>query len=73
MADFEKPVKLTISDPETGEVFESRVLANDYAIVTSGNRYVKSVQTMGRTHMLAVAVEKPPRIAGRPVGEGKVT
>ena len=59
MADFDKPVKLTISDPDTGEVFESRVLANDYAIITAGNRYVKSVQIMGQTHMLAVAVENP--------------
>jgi hypothetical protein len=31
---------------------------NDYCIVTTGNRYVKSMQQMGRTHMLAIAVRK---------------
>lgn len=61
--DLTKPVKVTVSDPDTGEVFEERVCANDYCIVTAGNRYVKSVQVMGRpgraTHMIAVAVAKP--------------
>lgn len=58
-ATFQKPVKLTISDPETGTVLEERILANDYAIITAGNRYVKSIQVWGQTHMLAVAVAKP--------------
>lgn len=55
-----KPVKITVSDPATGEVFEERILANDYCLIVAGNRYVKSVQAMGRpsraTHMIAVAV-----------------
>jgi hypothetical protein len=59
MADFNKPIKITISDPETGEVLQERVCQNDYCLITAGNRYVKSIQVMGRTHMLAVAVEKP--------------
>ena len=50
------PIKITISDPETGKVLEERVLTNDYAIICAGNRYVKNIQVMGRTHMLAVAV-----------------
>ena len=53
------PIKITISDPETGKVLEERILRNDYAIICAGNRYVKSIQVMGRTHMLAVAVMKP--------------
>lgn len=57
---FDKPVKVTISDPETGDELESRVVANDYCLICAGNRYVKSVQIMGRpgraTHMIAVAV-----------------
>ena len=53
-----KPVKITISDPETGEILEQRILSNDYALITAGNRYVKSVQIMGRTHMIAVAVDR---------------
>lgn len=55
---FDKPVRVTVSDPDTGEEFESRIVANDYCLVTAGNRYVKSVQMMGRTHMIAVAVDK---------------
>lgn len=54
-----RPVKVTVSDPDSGQVFEERVVQNDYLLVTAGNRYVKSVQVMGRTHMIAVAVAKP--------------
>jgi hypothetical protein len=49
-------VKVTVSDPDTGEVLEERVVVNDYVLLTVGNRYLKSMQIMGRTHMLAVAV-----------------
>lgn len=52
------PVKVALSDPETGETFEERIVRNDYLLVTVGNRYVKSLQVMGKTHMIAVAVEK---------------
>ena len=64
MADFDKPIKVTIYDAETGAELESRIVANDYVLITAGNRYVKSVQAMGRpgraTHMIAVAVEQKP-------------
>lgn len=63
MADFQKPIRVTISDPETGEQLESRVVANDYVLITVGNRYLKNAQQMGRTHILAVAVEKPLPVA----------
>ena len=59
MADFDKPIKVTVTDPETGEVLDEKVVANDYVLVTPGNRYVKSLQVMGRTHMIAVAVAQP--------------
>lgn len=52
------PVKITISDPDTDEVFEQRIVHNDYALICNGNRYVKSLQIMGTTHMIAVAREK---------------
>lgn len=55
----EKPVKVTITDPETGALLEEKIVTNDYCIITTGNRYVKSMQIMGRTHMLAIAVAKP--------------
>ncbi len=57
----QKPVKVTVSDPDTGEVLSEKIVANDYCIVCAGNRYVKSVQIMGKpgraTHMIAVAIE----------------
>lgn len=59
MSDHAKPVRVTVTDPETGDVLEDRICANDYVLVTAGNRYVKSISIMGRTHMLAVAVAKP--------------
>lgn len=51
-------VKVTVTDPDTGKVLEEKVISNDYVLVTAGNRYLKSMQIMGRTHMLAVAVAK---------------
>ena len=54
-----KPVKVTISDPETGAVLEESILKDDYAIITAGRRYVKHIQIMGKTHMLAVALDIP--------------
>ena len=55
----EKPVRVVVSDPETGAVLNDVVVANDYCIITTGTRYVKSMQIMGKTHMLAIAVAKP--------------
>ncbi|HEY1034584.1 MAG TPA: hypothetical protein VGE09_06345 [Pseudoxanthomonas sp.] len=60
---YQKPIKVTCSDPETGEVLQERVIQDDYVLICAGNRYLKSWQTMGRTHMLAVAVAKPEDIA----------
>lgn len=60
--DHSKPVRITIADPETGEVFENRILSNDYAIITAGDVFVKSINAMGRTHMIAVG---PPSKADR--------
>lgn len=54
----EKPVRVVISDPDTGEVLEDKVVSNDYCIITTGRRYLKSIQQMGQTHMLAIAYRK---------------
>ena len=54
----ERPVKITISDASTGEVLEEKVVVNDYCVVCTGRRYIKSMQMMGRTHMLAIAYRK---------------
>lgn len=56
-----KPIKVTISEPDTGKVIEEKVIANDYVVITAGNRYVDGVQVMGKpgraTHIIAVKVE----------------
>lgn len=59
MADFNRPIKVTVSDPDTGQVLQEKVITNDYVLITAGDRYVKSLQILGRTHMVAIAVAKP--------------
>lgn len=58
MDSHNKPVKVTVSDPATGAVLEEKIVNDDYVIVTAGRRYIKSVQIMGKTHMIAVAWDK---------------
>jgi hypothetical protein len=38
-----EPIKVTISDPETGEILDEAVIDNDYVIVCAGNRYLEGV------------------------------
>ena len=59
MAEYQKPVKLTVSDPETGAVLEEKILANDYCLITAGNRFLSYMNIMGTTHILYVKKEKP--------------
>lgn len=51
-------IKVTVTDPETGEVLQEKTIQNDYIVICAGNRYIKSHQLMGTTHMLAIAREK---------------
>lgn len=48
-------VKVTVSDPVTGEVLEERVVENDYMIVCSGDREVglTTVYSNG-THVVTI-------------------
>ena len=49
------PIKVTVSDPETGEVFETRILDNDYMLLCAGDRYLDGVQSHANgTHVLTV-------------------
>jgi hypothetical protein len=57
--DYRKPVKVVVSDPDTGQVLEEKVVANDYCVLTVGNRYVKHLQIWGTTHTFSIAVRKP--------------
>lgn len=58
MSEHIKPVKVTISDPETGAILEEKTISNDYIVVTAGRRYIKHVQVMGKTHTLSIAMDR---------------
>lgn len=55
--DHKGPVKVTITDPESGEVLEEKVLRDDFAVITAGNRYIKHTQIWGSTVGLHIAVD----------------
>jgi len=40
-------VKVTVTDPESGEVLGERVIENDYMVITAGNRYLDGVSAYG--------------------------
>lgn len=50
------PIQITISDPKTGEVLESKVIHDDYVLICAGNRYLRSLTVWGRTYQLNIAV-----------------
>ncbi len=52
-------IKITVTDLATGQVLQEKTITNDYVVICAGNRYVKSLQVMGSTHMIAVAKDKP--------------
>lgn len=56
-----KPVRVVVSDPDTGEVFEEKILANDYIVIVNGDRYIKYTQIWGKTHTISIAVRKPEK------------
>ncbi len=41
--EYEGPVKVTVTRPDTGEVLEEKLLNNDFAILTHGDRYLAEV------------------------------
>lgn len=52
------PIKVTITDPETGEVLGEKVLDNDYLVVCAGNRYLAQTTThTNGTHQLTIKRE----------------
>lgn len=57
------PIKVTVSCPETGKLLSEAVLEDNWTVICAGNRYVKSMQHMGRTVMVAIAVAKTHRVS----------
>jgi len=50
-----EPVKVTVSDPTTGEVFEERIVQNDFMLICAGNRYMHGVQAFANgTQVLTI-------------------
>lgn len=55
MSEDNKPVKVTVTDPDTGEVLGEVVVENDYVLICAGNRYLDSTQAhVNDTHVLTV-------------------
>jgi hypothetical protein len=48
-------IKVTVTDPDTGEVLGERVIDNDYMVICAGNRYLAGTQAHANgTHVLTV-------------------
>ena len=51
----QRPIKVTVSDPDTGEVLAEQIIENDYTVIAAGNRYVSSTQSYGSgTHVVTI-------------------
>lgn len=49
------PIRVTISDPDSGKILEERIIENDYCLIVAGNRYVRHVQICGQTHTISIS------------------
>lgn len=52
------PVKVTVSDPDTGEVLGEAVIENDYMVVCAGNRWVSNTQIAPNTGTTVITIRK---------------
>ncbi len=49
------PVKVTVSDPKTGEVLGEQVVENDYVLICAGNRHLAHTTAHANgTHVLTI-------------------
>ena len=52
------PIKITVTDPESGEVLGEQLLTNDYAVICAGNRYVARTNAHANgTHVITIKRE----------------
>ena len=55
-------IRITISDPDTGEVFETKDLTDDYLIICEGTAEETSIQAHANgTHVITVKNPKARR------------
>lgn len=51
----QEPIKVTVSDPITGEVLGEQVLENDYALICAGDVYLDRMDRHANgTHVLTL-------------------
>lgn len=56
----EQAIKVTVSDPETGELLDEAVIENNYLIICAGNHYLANRQHHANgTATLTVKVQRP--------------
>lgn len=50
-----EPIKVTVTDPDTGEVLGEQIVDNDYVVICAGRRYLDSTQAHANgTHVLTI-------------------
>lgn len=49
-----KPIKVTVSDPVTGEVLGAQVIENDYVVICAGNRSYSVQAHLNGTHVVTI-------------------
>ena len=65
-----EPIKVTVSDPDTGEVLGEQVIDNDYVVICAGNRYVAHTNAHANgTHVLTI--KRDTALAGAGVINGE--
>lgn len=50
-----EPIKVTVTDPATGEVLGEHLVDNDYLVICAGNRYLAHTNAHANgTHVLTI-------------------
>jgi hypothetical protein len=53
-----EPIKVTVTDPESGEVLGEQLLDNDYLVICAGNRYLAHTTAHANgTHVVTIKRE----------------
>lgn len=64
-----KPIKVTVTDPDTGELLGEQTVENDYLVVCAGNTYIAHTNAHANgTHVLTIkreAVDGTAEVTGR--------
>ena len=51
----EEPIKITVTDPKTGEILGEQIIENDYVLICAGNTYLHDTQVHANgTHVVYI-------------------